>query len=107
MTVTSALLINDRGDIGCLGLDASDTIAHPCLLIPCDENHPRIEGCDYSLVDATSATQVRPGQAVRSSTVANENHDRPLELRDQLDSRVIHRRGSSGVRSPINQGVAK
>ncbi|MFZ0797301.1 MAG: hypothetical protein WCA13_08320 [Terriglobales bacterium] len=55
--VTAAVIINDRGDIGCFGLDPGDTEEHACLLIPCDENHPGIEGCDYGLVDATTATQ--------------------------------------------------
>jgi probable HAF family extracellular repeat protein len=57
MSVTVAYVINDRGDIACLGLDPGNTEEHACLLIPCDENHPGIEGCDYSPVDASAATQ--------------------------------------------------
>jgi probable HAF family extracellular repeat protein len=48
--------INDRGEIACAGLEASGN-QHNCVLIPCDENHPGIEGCDYSLVDASTAAQ--------------------------------------------------
>jgi probable HAF family extracellular repeat protein len=102
MYVKTAVLINDRGDIGCLGKDPGDTVAHACLLIPCDENHPDIEGCDYSLVDPTTAAQVHGPQAAQSSNVANENHDSSMDLRDRLDGRLIRRRGFSGVRPPNN-----
>jgi len=40
--------INDRGEIAVNGLDANKN-NHDILLIPCDENHADIEGCDYSL----------------------------------------------------------
>lgn len=43
--------ISDSGEIAAYGsLANGDT--HAVLLIPCDENHPRVEGCDYSMVEA-------------------------------------------------------
>ncbi len=57
MYVTSGIIINNAGEIGCLGSNPGDTDAHACLLIPCDENHAGVEGCDYSLVDPTAAAQ--------------------------------------------------
>jgi hypothetical protein len=54
--VTLASTINDQGEIGAKGvLPNGDERA--VLLIPCDEHHLGVEGCDYSLVDATAATR--------------------------------------------------
>jgi len=51
LTVVSALFINDRGEIACL-VQQADGSNHGCLLVPCDEDHPNVVGCDYSLVPA-------------------------------------------------------
>ena len=42
--------IDDRGEIAGLALFANSDI-HAVLLIPCDEGHPNVEGCDYSPVE--------------------------------------------------------
>jgi uncharacterized membrane protein len=49
-----AAQINDRGEIAAQGPDATGN-NHVVLLIPCDESHPGVEGCDYSMVDAAMA----------------------------------------------------
>jgi probable HAF family extracellular repeat protein len=55
--VITASFISDRGEIGAFGnLPSGDT--HAVLLIPCDENHADVEGCDYSLVDPATAAEV-------------------------------------------------
>jgi len=56
LEVISAADINDRGEISGVGLLSSGDI-HAVLLIPCDENHSGVEGCDYSMVDARTAAR--------------------------------------------------
>jgi uncharacterized membrane protein len=56
LQLVEAHQINDQGEIAVGALDASGN-NHAVLLIPCDENHPGVEGCDYSLVDAATAPQ--------------------------------------------------
>jgi probable HAF family extracellular repeat protein len=72
MFISEALLINDRGEIGCLGLDPGDTEEHACVLIPCDENHKDVEGCDFSMVDASAiASEASSARATPSSVTGN------------------------------------
>jgi probable HAF family extracellular repeat protein len=49
---------NDLGEIAGIGVDASTNYAHAILLVPCDEKHPGIAGCDYSCVDAVQAERL-------------------------------------------------
>jgi len=62
LQLNEAVQINDQGEIAVNSTDANGN-NHAVLLIPCDENHAGVEGCDYSLVNAATAT---PGAASRS-----------------------------------------
>jgi len=62
--LTYADRINERGEITANGaLPNGDE--HAFLLIPCDENHRGIEGCDYSTAETPPAAA--PSSAVRNS----------------------------------------
>lgn len=65
--VIYAYTINNRGEIAVNGIDANN-IEQAALLVPCDENHPGVEGCDYSMLDAAAAAQSAVRRYVPSST---------------------------------------
>jgi uncharacterized membrane protein len=67
--------INDRGEISINSSDANGN-NHSVVLIPCDENHPGVEGCDYSMVDAASAAAQSAARPYVPSTTQNLSRSR-------------------------------
>jgi probable HAF family extracellular repeat protein len=50
--------INNRGEIAGFGSDAAGN-QHAFVLIPCDEGHPDVAGCDYTKIDAADPIPAR------------------------------------------------
>jgi len=60
--------INSTGEIVGGAVDTTTGNTRAVLLTPCDEHHPGVEGCDYSLVDAATVAQSPAPRYVPSGT---------------------------------------
>ena len=65
----STYTINNQGEIAGEGTDTSGN-GHAFLLVPCDENHAGVEGCDYSFVEAAVATPDSEASLTQKSATA-------------------------------------
>jgi probable HAF family extracellular repeat protein len=62
-----AYTINNSGEIAVNGIDALG-VEQAAVLIPCDENHADVEGCDYNLVDSAAAADLSPAVSTTAGT---------------------------------------
>ena len=68
-----AFQINDRGEITARGT-FSNGDTHSLVLIPCDENHPDVAGCDYELIDAETAARINQNPTQRPGALTPATH---------------------------------
>ena len=75
--------INDRGEIVATGLLQNGN-EHAVLLIPCDENHPGFRGCNYSVVNSTTAAVARPSHGAQLPSPAARSKSRQIRGLNQF-----------------------
>jgi hypothetical protein len=91
-----AVYINDRSEITGYGVLPNGD-RHTFLLIPCDENHADVEGCDYETVDAETAAQVRPAQITGRSALTSGAKPAPTETMNRYGYAMSHRNQRFGA----------
>jgi probable HAF family extracellular repeat protein len=70
VTMLNTFNINDRGEIAGYGV-LTNGDPRAILLIPCDENHADVDGCDYTEVEAVIAAPVKGAQAPHALAAAS------------------------------------
>jgi len=78
-----ALFIDDNGEIAGYGLLPNGDL-HAVLLIPCDDNHPNVEGCDYSPLEVHAVAASHATKATRQKQLTPQEMSR---IRDLLMNR--------------------
>jgi probable HAF family extracellular repeat protein len=80
LQLNGAVDINNRGEIVGSGVLANGDM-HAVLLIPCDENHPDIEGCDYSLAEVSTVAASHATETQKKLTPQVVSRIRALLMR--------------------------
>ena len=94
--VSHAVSINDRGEISGDGyLPNGDH--HAFVMIPCDENHLGVEGCDYTTIDAGEITASVSTAGTIAPTSVNSQ---PLLEKDPFRCRSASRSPAFRVQPP-------
>jgi len=100
---------NDGGEIVAGGsplvCDINAACGHAYVLIPCDENHPNVEGCDYNPVEAVTEPQVQPAQITQSPAVSPAKLS-PAEMMTRFRSLGAGRNRRYGMPQTFNTASA-
>jgi probable HAF family extracellular repeat protein len=94
-TSLGVININERGEIAGFAINAEGE-GRAVQLIPCDENHPDVAGCDYSLVEPATMVEVQPAN-ITKTPVASTNKLSPVEVMARFRSLTAARNRRYGT----------
>jgi len=90
LNVVDAFNINERGEIAAHG-NLSNGDSHAVLLIPCDENHPDVEGCDYEPVEAVTESPSSSAPIASAPKAVVQGSLTPSEMEDPIHALLLNR----------------
>ena len=80
MTLGGLCCINDLGEMfGTGSLPNGDS--HGMLIVPCDNNHPNVKGCDYTPVTVSEESESSASVDLARPTNASSEFDRRKPFR--------------------------
>jgi probable HAF family extracellular repeat protein len=87
INVTFPVSLNDRGEIAADGILPNGDV-HAVVLIPCDENHSGVEGCDYEPVEVVAAAPVPSAQLIHTPAAAGTANAPSSEITSRFRSHM-------------------
>jgi probable HAF family extracellular repeat protein len=96
LAVGDVNFINDRGEIAATGNFPSGD-EHAILLVPCDQDHPGLEGCDYDPVDASTPSHGLPPVQNHSAAGSGSSQVVPAEMMTRSRSMTASRNHRFGT----------
>jgi probable HAF family extracellular repeat protein len=81
--VTFPVYINDQGEIVAHAALPNGDI-HAIVLVPCDDNHPNLEGCNYGTVAAVSAAPASSAKNTEPFAIATPGKQSSFETAKRL-----------------------
>jgi probable HAF family extracellular repeat protein len=100
VNVTFPVSLNDRGEIAADGVLPNGDV-HAVVLIPCDENHEGVEGCDFALVEEPTTQNTVTSTSALVRAAATRASSTPNGPSTQMSAQRLHRNHRFGA-SPNN-----
>jgi len=89
VTAVYALEINDLGEIAAHGFTSAGDL-RGVLLLPCDENHPDLEGCDYDTVEAVTEGLSSSASIASAHAAATQAGLMPSDRKDRVRGQLLN-----------------
>jgi len=96
VNVSFPVYLNDRGEIVAHGVLPNGDV-HAMVLVPCDDNHPNVEGCNYGTVAAVAAAPAGSAKNTKPSATTTPGKPPSFETAKRFRSLKAGNAGHFGA----------